>query len=174
MEPEIITIEDSDDEVEVIEDDVVMEVNVVNEVNEAGRIFWRMQAAENVEALAVIEPIADSDYDSECDDIDYHVHEQIIDPADISAMDDDNRMCAIHIYYQPQGGDEQLCARCFLHRKDPYRRNPYAVIDVVRTHRTARLGLLLRQWCTECSIAMDQLFMRNMCPMCNPCKYTII
>ncbi|CAL1685194.1 unnamed protein product [Lasius platythorax] len=107
MEPEIITIEDSDDEVEVIEDDVVMEVNEVNEVmeanevnevNEAGRIFWRMEAVENVEeAGAVIEPIADSDYDSECDGIDYDVHVQIIDTADISAMDDDNRMCAIHI-----------------------------------------------------------------------------
>jgi len=170
MEPEIITIEDSDVEVEVIEDDVVMEVN---EVNEVGRIFWRMEAAENVEeAGAEIEPSADSDYDSECDGIDYDVNEQIIDTADINAMDDDTRMCAIHIYYQ-LWGDEQLCAR-FLRRRDPYRRNPDVVIDVVRTHRTARLGLLLRQWCTECSIAMDQLFMRNMCPICNPCKYTII
>src|SRR5580765_862409 len=182
MEPEIVTIEDSDVEVEVIED-VVMEVNevnevieddVVNEVNEAGRIFWRMEAAENVEeAGAEIELSADSDYDSECDGIDYDVNEQIIDTADINAMDDDTRMCAIHIYYQ-LWGDGQLCARCFLHRRDLYRRNPYVMIDVVRTHRTARLGLLLRQWCTECSIAMDQLFMRNMCPICNPCKYTII
>src|SRR5580765_4971968 len=145
MEPEIITIEDSDVEVEVIEDDVVMEVNEVNEVNEAGRIFWRMEAAENVEeAGAEIEPSADSDYDSECDGIDYDVHEQIIDTADINAMDDDTRMCAIHIYYQ-LWGDEQLCARCFLRRRDPYRRNPYIqsiMINVVRTHRTARLGLL--------------------------------
>ncbi|KMQ81542.1 drug metabolite transporter superfamily permease [Lasius niger] len=190
QEVEVITIDDSeDDEVEMIEDDVVMEVNEVNEVMEVNevndvnqeepwRISWRLRLEawiQNAEAQGpVMEPIADSDYDSECDGIDYDVHEQIINTVDISAMDDDNRMCAIHIYYQPWGGDEQLCARCFLRRRDPYRRNPYAVIDVVRTHRTARLGLLLRQWCTECSIAMDQLFMRNMCPMCNPCKYTII
>jgi hypothetical protein len=96
----------------VIEDDVVMEVNEVNEVIEddvvieAGRIFWRMEAAENVEeAGAEIKPIADSDYDSECDGIDYDEHVQIIDTADINAMDNDTRMCAIHIYYQLWGDE---------------------------------------------------------------------
>ncbi|CAL1672869.1 unnamed protein product, partial [Lasius platythorax] len=98
QEVEVITIDDSeDDEVEMIEDNVVIE---------AGRIFWRMEVAENVEeeAGAEIEPIADSDYDSECDGIDYDEHVQIINTADINAMDDDTRMCAIHIYYQLWGG----------------------------------------------------------------------
>lgn len=46
-----------------------------------------------------IESACDSDYNSECDGIDIHI--QNIDTADIIAMNDDTKICAIHIYYKP-------------------------------------------------------------------------
>ncbi|CAL1672560.1 unnamed protein product [Lasius platythorax] len=156
MEPEveIITIDSSDDEMEVIVQDDEMDV-VLNAEEEAG--------SDNE-----IEPAYDSDYSSECDAIDFDTHIQNIDTADIISMDGDTKMCAIHIYYQPWGG-VKLCARCFLRRRDLN-----VEIDVVRTHRTARLDLLLRQWCTECNGVLEQLFVRNMCPVCNSCNYSYI
>ncbi|CAL1672266.1 unnamed protein product [Lasius platythorax] len=93
MEPEIITIEDSD-EVEVIEDDVVMEVNEVNEVNEAEK--EEAGSDDEMGSDVEIEPNSGSDYNSECD-----TRIQNLRTTEIIAMNDDTKMCAIHMYYSP-------------------------------------------------------------------------
>ncbi|CAL1672046.1 unnamed protein product [Lasius platythorax] len=95
MEPEveIITIDSSDDEMEVIVQDDEMEVIVQDEDQDVV-----LNAEEEAGSDNEIEPAYDSDYASECDAIDL-VHIQNIDTADITSMDGDTKMCAIHIYY---------------------------------------------------------------------------
>ncbi|KMQ83232.1 sortase domain-containing protein [Lasius niger] len=155
MEPEIITIEDSDDEVEVIEDDVVMEVNEVNEVNEAEE--EEAGSDDEMGSDVEIEPNSGSDYNSEC-----NTRIQNLRTAEIIAMNDDTKMCAIHMYYSPWF-DATLCARCFMRLRDLYSFE----INAVRIHKTGRYDQLLGRWCTDCNSPLDQLFIRNMCPVCH-------
>ena len=115
-----------------------------------------------------IQPARDSDYISECDDISYDHRVHHLATEDILALNDDTIICRLHVSHCPRRG-VNLCARCFMRTRDRY-----AEAFVVRTHRTGRYDRLLGRWCSDCSCALDIMFIRNICPVCNSCKYLFI
>ena len=177
MEREEVVI--SDDEVMDVDDEVIHvddkmihvdnEAMIIDEeeVHDDGSSIEEGSGNESLEAGsdAEIVPFQDSDYDSEYSGITRDHRVQHLDTAEILAMDDEVRICSIHVYYRPWSG-KMLCMRCFMRFRDLY-----TEADVVRTHRTGRYEHLLGRWCSDCNGPLDITFIRNMCPVCNSCKY---
>jgi len=141
---EIIIIDDSEDEVEVENEEVVS----TDSEDEEG---------SDME----IEPASDSDYDSDGVFTDRRV--QTLTTAEIIAIDDIDsvRMCVVTLFYTPWD-NTKVCTRCFLRQ-----RINYTEVCVVRAHKTARYDQIIGRWCDDCGASVDQLYPRNMCPVCH-------
>jgi len=136
---EVILIEDGD----ILFEDDVMVIDVVEESSDEDHILSE-----------------DSDYESDCSDDFTEISRRILNSAEINTLNDVKNMCCVYFYYQTER-NVKFCTSCFLRLTDLFSR-----IRVVREHSTDMYGVILGQFCSECSTPLHQIMLCNMCPIC--------
>jgi len=160
MEPEIIIIEDSDDEVMIV-DEVAEEeiINVEDAVINPHGVFDNME---------VIEPIYDLDYSSDdcSDNFDETTTVQFTGTAEILTINASSKVCVSYCYHIPCD-TIKLCTNCFKRNVDLF---PH--IYTIHQHRTMRFNAIEQESCSDCHAPLYIIYTRNICPICiHHCKY---
>jgi len=154
------------------DEDIVNIVNIVNNMNDENFMNIVDEVFEEMEIDDIIEEIedesdeehalsADSDCISDCSDDLKEVSRKTITNAQLNALNEGTKHCAIYFYYST-GGALAVCASCMINLVGAELGEMYAT----RKHVTDSHGAIDGRSCSNCRNPLFLIFPCNMCPMC--------